>query len=219
MQAKNFTNTHLPLLNRNDTVKMAITAMKKYRLNQLCAIIDRSFGIFRLARLVTLDKNTKLGALSDHFEKVNISSEDHIWECIHTLQSYNTEVLPIVDRHNDFVGSVTTIDIFKRLIELFPIANGGAILQLEMTYRNYSLVEIASIVENTNAKITLLSVTPMRDSEHINVTFSIDKTDASEVMQSFERHNYVIDAWFMDKGKLDHLIDERYSAFMQYLNV
>ncbi len=219
MLAKNFINTSLPLLNDRHKVGDALKLTRKHRLQQFPTRINGTYGFFSHKLIEAVKENTPLSRLEYLMQKVHLLTDDHIWKSINTFNEHKTTVLPVLNKEQTFVGTVLTKDIFSRLSEFFPINNGGAILEIEMAYRNYSLSELANIVEGANAKITLLSVFPIEKTSKVKVVFSIDKTDASELIQALDRHGLHINAWFMNRGEIDNMKKERYSALMNYINV
>lgn len=219
MVTKDFTNIHIPLLNHLTNIEQAMELMKANGVDHIGAYIDDSYGYFALADIREHAKDQSLAEIVDLMHKVTVLSDSHVWESLYTLVHYNTCLLPVINKHGDFCGNILAKDIFKKLVNIFPIGNGGAILQIVLNYRDYSLTELSAIVESNNTKITLLAVTPIVDSDQVNVTFGIDKNDATEVMHALERHDYAIEAWFVNKSEIDHMLEERYSAFMKYINV
>jgi acetoin utilization protein AcuB len=219
MLTKDFTNISFPLLKQSNSVTDTLNLMDEYNIDTLPANIDGKLGIYKKEDILILNESSTLSQNDDLFQIVSISDTDHIWEAIRTFNTYETELLPVVDNKNNYCGAIMQKDVFNRLFEIFPVGNGGAILELEVNYRNYSLSELANIVEGAEAKISLLSVTPISASNNVLVVFSIDKDDATEVINALERHSYHVNSWFMNKGKIDSIIEERYSAFMKYINV
>ena len=47
----------------------------------------------------------------------------------------------------------------------------------------------------------------------------IDLEDASPVIRSFERFNYTVLFYFMKKGMVDDLLEQRMSELMYYINM
>jgi len=219
MLTKKFINTSLPLPDEDTTVKQALKLAKEFYLEQFPACVKEHYGFFFNADMERLPSDTPLGTVEHLMHKVALHADDHIWESIRHFNQHNAEVLPCISENRKYVGVIFIKDIFKRIFEIFPIGNGGAILELELSYNNYSLNELAGIVEGSNAKITLLSTFPIEGTTKVEVVFSIDKNDATEVIQALERHGYQVNAWFMDKGKIDKVLEERYEAFINYINV
>lgn len=95
----------------------------------------------------------------------------------------------------------------------------ASLIQLEMGAYDYSLSEIARIVEENDAKILGLTVDAIPDDPgHIVVSILVNKTECSGIVQSFYRYNYNILNTFSSPEVDSDLLD-RYSLLMRYLNV
>ena len=51
------------------------------------------------------------------------------------------------------------------------------------------------------------------------ISIKIDLEDASPVIRSFERCNYTVLFYFMKKGMVDDLLEQRMSELMYYINM
>ena len=95
----------------------------------------------------------------------------------------------------------------------------ACVIQLEMGAYDYSLSEIARIVEEDDAKILGLAVDAIPEEPgRIMVTILINKAECGAIVQSFYRYNYNIANTFNSPAENQDLID-RYSLLMRYLNV
>ena len=98
-------------------------------------------------------------------------------------------------------------------------AEEACVIQLEMGTYDYSLSEIARIVEDEDAKILALSLDPIpEDPGRIMVTLLVNKPDCDAILQSFYRYNYNVANTFSSPEENQDLYD-RYSLLMRYLNV
>ena len=89
---------------------------------------------------------------------------------------------------------------------------------MEMNRIDYSLAEIARIVEAENISILSAFLTTNPDSTKVYVTIKINQQDIQNLISTFERYDYTIKATFTEDNYLDDLKD-RYDALMSYLNV
>lgn len=95
----------------------------------------------------------------------------------------------------------------------------ACVVQLEMGAYDYSLSEIARIVEEDDAKILALTVDPIEeDPGRIMVTLLVNQADCGAILQSFYRYNYNVVNTFSTPDENNDLRD-RYSLLMRYLNV
>ena len=101
----------------------------------------------------------------------------------------------------------------------FQLSAFSCIIQLEMGGYDYSLSEIARIVEEDDAKILGLTVDEIaEDPGRILVTLLVNKKDCGAILQSFYRYNYNVVNTFSTPDENNDLLD-RYSLLMRYLNV
>jgi hypothetical protein len=117
------------------------------------------------------------------------------------------------------VGLINQHDLLKYFSDLIAVKQPGAIIVLELNINDYSLSQIAQIIEGNDAKILSLYVSSASDTTKIEVTIKINKTDMSSVLQTFNRYNYNIKASYMDTDLLSNMLDDRYEMFMRYLSV
>ncbi len=94
----------------------------------------------------------------------------------------------------------------------------GGIVVLEMNRVDYSLSQIAQIVESENAKILSSFIMSSIDSTKIEVTLKIAEVDLSRIIRSFERYDMVVKASFQRSTDQDDM-QFRYDALMNYLNI
>lgn len=95
----------------------------------------------------------------------------------------------------------------------------SCVIQLEMGAYDYSLSEIARIVEENDAKILGLTVDDNpEDPGRIVVTLLLNQPECAAIVKSFERYNYNIVGVFSSPDENLDLLD-RYSLLMRYMNI
>jgi hypothetical protein len=94
----------------------------------------------------------------------------------------------------------------------------GAILVLEINQIDYSLAQIAQIVESNNARILSSYIMSTPDSTKLEVTLKINKTELSSIIRTFERYDYVISASYQ-KSDFNDDIQERYDSLLNFLKM
>ena len=101
----------------------------------------------------------------------------------------------------------------------FQLSALSCIIQLEMGAYDYSLSEIARIVEEEDAKILGLTVEPVEEEPgRITVNLLVNKPDCTAILHSFYRYNYNVINVISSPDEHNDLMD-RYSLLMKYLNV
>ena len=97
------------------------------------------------------------------------------------------------------------------------VQNMGGIIVLEMNQNDYSMSEIASIVESNNAKILSSYITSTPDSTKMELTIKVNISELDAIISDLKRFEYQVMAFYHDGGSKDDMM-ERYESLMRYLN-
>ena len=150
--------------------------------------------------------------------KPYVDSEQHIFEVIGLASRLKLTVVPGLDNKNHYKGVITTSDLIRHLASLSSLDQPGGILVLELTERDYSLSQIAQIIEGNNIKVLSMYITSPPESTKLEVTIKVNTRDMTSVIRTFERYNYDVKTWTSDNDSEDNFYSERFDHLMKYLN-
>jgi hypothetical protein len=88
---------------------------------------------------------------------------------------------------------------------------------LELNQNDYTMSEISRIVESNDAKILSLNTRLINESSKLELTIKVNHINIEAIIQSFNRFNYDIKAYFGENRKDDDLLLERYESLLTYL--
>ena len=148
-----------------------------------------------------------------------VYENQHIYEVIEIVSRLNLSAVPVLDYKNNYLGLITLTELIEKFADLPALKHPGGILVLELNIHDYSLSQIAQIVESNDAKVLSLYVSSSEDSTKMDVILKINRTDMSSIIQTFERYDYTIKASYLKDNEADNLIKNRYELFMRYLNI
>ena len=97
--------------------------------------------------------------------------------------------------------------------------NENSLVILDVPIKDYTLTEIAKLVEDNNARITRLEVLPTKDGLSLLVSLKVDVSDLSAILRSFERFNYNVVYYFMKEGEISDTHDDRLKELLHYLDM
>ena len=97
--------------------------------------------------------------------------------------------------------------------------NESSLIILDVALKDYTLTEIAKLVEDNNARITRLEVIPNNDGLSLLVSLKVDVSDLSPILRSFERFNYNVVYHFMKEGEINDTHDDRLKELLHYLDM
>lgn len=95
----------------------------------------------------------------------------------------------------------------------------NSLIILEMPIKDYTLTEIARIVESNNAHVISLSTLPISGGSELLVSLKLDISDLTTILRSFERFNYNVSYFFMKEGEVTDKQKERLDELMYYLDM
>ncbi|MEX0596141.1 MAG: CBS domain-containing protein, partial [Candidatus Paceibacterota bacterium] len=118
-------------------------------------------------------------------------------------------------------GYIVLISPYSLLIKLSEfnfVKEIGGIFVLEVAAHDYSLAEIARLVESNKAAVLSTFTSRLKDTDRIQVTVKVNTLDLTYIIATLERYNYTISYIFHQAEQVDQ-IKERYEGLMHYLNV
>jgi acetoin utilization protein AcuB len=214
------TDTIIPL-NPTDTGAYAISQMEELRCSHLPIVSGAEFlGVISDHEIVALqDPDQQIGSYRLSSVRAYVTESQHIYEVIKTFSALKLTLLPVVNEKNQYVGAISLSGLVNHLSEMAALHHPGGIIVLEINDKDYSLTEIAQIVESNDAKILSLYITSFPDSTRLEVTIKINRIDIGPVLQTFFRFNYLVKASWSQEDAYTEGLQDRFDALMNYLNI
>ncbi len=220
MTAKDLISTSIIPLKTSDTGQNALNRMEDIKVFHLPIVNNEEFlGLISQADIE--DLNIPDEALGNHnlsLLRPFIYHDQNIFEIIRLFSSQKLTLLPVLDRKNNYLGVITLADLVHNFSRLTSAENPGGVIILELNNNDYSLQEIAQIVESNDAKVLGLYVTTFPDSTKIEITIKLNKIDIQPVLQTLYRYKYGVTATFSEEED-DDVLKERFDSLMNYLNI
>ncbi len=219
MRAVTLITDEIPPLMHSDSGEKALNWMEEFKVSHLPVLKNGNFvGVISESDLLdqgnpewTLDK------LFQHLPRPYAFEGDHIYQVLAKMAEFKLSLIPILDRDEKYLGCTSVHHLLTLIANTGSIKENGGILVLEMARIDYSMAEIAQIVEGNDAKILSSYIMSSPDSTNIEVTLKINTIELDRIIRSFERYEYIIKASFQ-KSQYTEDLKFRYDALMNYLN-
>ena len=221
MIAKHLITDSVIPLKPTDTGMFAIARMDECHLSHLPVVDDQNFlGLISDKELLALnDPENEIGTLKRSFDQANVEENQHIYEVIKAFTASDVTLMPVVNLKNQYIGAIILPTLVRYFSEMTAIRNPGGVIVLEINNKDYSIVEIAQIVESNDAKILSLYITSFPDSTKLEVTIKLNRIDIGTVLQTFYRYNYVVKATWSQENAYSEGLQDRFDALMNYLSI
>jgi len=150
--------------------------------------------------------------------RIFVYQNQHIYDVIKFASINKCEIIPVLDDNQEYVGLITISDILNYIADSRSVYMPGGIIVLELKFNDYSMSQIAQIIESDGAHILSAVVSPSIDQQTISLTLKIDKVDLSRILPALYRYNYTVTASYFQSEFSDDL-KNRYEALMNYLSI
>lgn len=219
MLAESLISNNIIPLQTSDAGATALEMMSEFYVRHLPIVNNKQLlGLVSEDDILDHDVNEAIGSYSLSLLRPYVYQHEHVYEIMRTLAEMRLSVVPVVDDDQNYLGVVTIEDLLQYFSSTTSFHEPGSIVILEMSNRDYSLSEIARIVESENTSILSAFITSRAGSPIIDVTLKLNRQHVQSIIASFLRFDYKVKATFNEVDYQDTLKD-RYESFIAYLNV
>lgn len=210
----------IPVLNLSDDISTAVTFFDDYKLHQIPVFGESKFlGLIDEGVILNAPPKSKIKDLKKHFRKEEVLSEKNLFDVLHFFRHGNLSVLPVVDKNNKYLGCIHERILLQKVCETLNVEKPGGIIHLQVRFIDYSLAQIAQIVEGNGAKILCSLCLPnSSNSKLMELLIKINQEELSGIIQTFQRYEYKIIASF-HKNIYKEGLSDRLESFIRYMNI
>lgn len=211
----------VPVLKREDTCLQALNWMELFRVSHLPLVEGKTYLGLVADELIYShrDLDDKLEVLAVPVEGTFVYDNEHIYSIIGLASSRLLSVVSVLDRKHNFVGSVMSMDILRTLDTLLCAEQPGGIIVLEVNRVDYSLAEVAQIVEYNESRILSCYLSCSQGSQQERLTLKVNTLNIEPMLDTFIRYGYTIRDSFVTGQEEQDNLRERYGLLMKYLSM
>lgn len=210
----------LPTLKTSDTGSHALQLMNDFHVQHL-AVVDEKKLLGLISEEIILNHHHDedvVGSYELLNNKIYVIDEEHIFELLKIAFDSKLTIVAVLDKDKKFLGVVTRFNMINYFVTETDLTAPGSILVLDVAEKNYSMAEIARIVEGENARIIGSFIGTSQETKHTTITLKLNVEDLQPLIQAFERFSYVVLESYQEPEYFDNLKD-RYDSLMNFLNV
>ncbi len=219
MQANTLISSSIKSIHPVEDGYRALQMMDQFRINHLAIVKNKYFlGVISDKEIMNWDSEDE--SIEEHLTNLaspHVKYNQHLFDIIEVLEKNNLSVVPVLDEKKHYLGVITSRKLMYAIAKSATIQSTGGVIVLEINHNDYSLTEIASIVESNNIKILSSYIISKPNSTNIEVTIKLNKQDITSIIKDFERHEYKISASYKEE-EADGDFLERYESLMRFLN-
>jgi acetoin utilization protein AcuB len=213
-------NNNIPRLQLQDTVTKALQLINDFRVTHLPVVSENIYlGLISEEDLLDVEEEKMpIELLQENFSLISVFDKEHFLNAVNCCNQYDTNVVPVINNQNEFLGTITTTDLLKALGNFAGTNEIGGIVVLQMERSQFSISEISRLVESNDATVLHLNTTIAQDTGLLTVTLHINKKEISSIVATFERYDYDVIHYFGTEN-FENEIHSNYQHLMNYLDI
>jgi hypothetical protein len=152
---------------------------------------------------------------------ISVRPDTHLFDATKIIVDHELTALPVAHESGRYIGLLKRHNLFDQFARMLATQESGAIIALEVGPRDYSLAQLAHIVEQDGVKILSSAAEHTAAGEEddtMRVTLKLNVMDTARVRHLLEHYGYHVVAYFSD-DQSDDEFRHRLQEFMRYLEV
>lgn len=213
-------NQNIPRLQLQDTVSKARQLVNDFKVTHLPVVSEERFlGLISEEDLLDAeDDRVTIELLQNNFIPASVPDDVHFLNATNKSIQFDTNIIPVVNKLNFFVGVITANDLLKTMGHFAGADEIGGLIVLEMERSQFAISEISRIVESNDCTILHLNTTSDSTTGLLTVTLHINKKEIATVVATFERYEYNV-VYYFGIEHFENEIEDNYKNLMNYLDL
>ncbi len=202
MIAKDLINYMIPPLKLEDRREKALRWMEELKVAELPVVNKGEFvGLADEEILMEPAEIESLSGIpsfkgSDCF----VYDNQHYYELLAKAQQLGYRMVGVLDAQNRYLGVVSVENVVEAFAQTTSVRHPGAILVLSVAFKDYSLGQIADLIERNGIIILSSYLAPQLDQpDRYRLTLKLDTEEISQIASVLENHGYLIEARFNEQ--------------------
>jgi CBS domain-containing protein len=220
MLSEDLISDTIPPLKTSDSGLKALNWMDEFRVSHL-PIVNHSEFLGLISDTDILDLNAPEEPLGNHplsLTRPFVHAKEHIYEVLKLAAKMHLTLIPVLDDQNKYLGNISLKTLVEHFSQTTSVQHPGGIIVLELNQNDYSLTQIARIVEDNDAKILSLYLSDHIDSMRVELTIKVNREDIRAILASFQRYNIEVKASFQ-QSEFSEDLRNRFDMFMNFINM
>ena len=203
----------------HDTVSHAMEMMDEARIEHIPVLDGLQYlGMVAFDELEDAASTAEVISLQHRFIKPFVRTGDHFLQALRVRTKFYIDQVPVVNEHNEWEGVIGMSKMLDQISLLSGVSESGSMIVLEVARHDYAPGEINRLVESNDAMIMQLNSIQDQHTGMIQVVLRINKEEVSDVVATFQRHEYNVLYYYGDES-YDNSLQNNLDHLMNYLNL
>lgn len=213
-----YISNEIPPLQLTDKVQQALDYVADYNMTHLPVMRDGIFiGNISSEELYDADDSQALAEINLDLMPFFTRNTTNWFDVLQIFNDNDTNRVPVLNDLNQYVGYYELSTIVEVFAETPFLKEEGNTIIVEKNLSDYSMSEIAQIIETNNCKLYGLFISEINQGR-IQVAIKLSMGNMNEILQTFRRYEYDIISEHLDDTYINAL-KHRSDYLDKYLNL
>ena len=166
--------------------------------------------------LIALSFENKIVDYTYYLENFFLSDSSTLLEAIQMMYTNQANILPIINEHSNYIGSITENDIINTFANFPFVSAEGVSMLVSIAEKDLSMTAISNIIEANNGKILGMLIVGYKD-DSVYVLLKFSSSNLLTIGETLERYGYQVIQKFYNDEKQE-LLQSRYAQLLKYMN-
>ena len=219
MNINDYILKEIKALSLNDTVKKAQELCANYPISHFPVVENNKLiGCFAEGDIRTIENtNQPLKDFIHLFNHFFVTQKTALLDLVSLFANNDCNLIPVLDEHHFYMGYYDLSDVLDLFAASPFLQRDNETLVISKAENDFSVSEIAQIVETNKAKLLGLYISH-ENANFVQITLKISSTQINEIIQSFRRYDYTVITEHEDDFYLEELKD-RANYLKKYLDI
>lgn len=202
----------------HDTASHAIEMMEEAKLEHIPVLDGLQYlGMVALDELEDAAPHAEVISIQHRFIKPLVRTGDYFLQALRVRSKFHIDQVPVVNENNEWEGVIGTEKMLDQISVLTGVSASGSMIVLEIPGHDYAPGELNRLVESNDAMIMQLNSIQDQHTGMMQVVLRINKEEISDVVATFQRHEYHVIYYYGDES-YDNSLQKNLDHLMNYLN-
>lgn len=211
--------TNLPTIDLHDKVEQVLQEMEKSKCSSLPVLDGVQFlGTIDEEDLMDVSPEAEIIAFQHLLIKHTVRPGDHFLQALRIKSKYFLTVVPVVNEKNEWEGLIDNEKLMDAISSMIGAAETGSLVVLEMPRTDYAPGILNRLVESNDAMIMQMNTITDNHAGTIQVVLRISKEEISDVVATFQRHEYTV-LYYYGEETYDNALQNNLDHLFNYLSI
>lgn len=217
MLNKHLISPQIAPLGPDHTVGNALQYMDELEVAHLPFVNEGMYGgMLAEADLLDEDEGLPLSDCENLLKTAFAGADEHYFSAVRLMVHQKCTMVPVAGTDREYVGVIDRETLMRQMSVNLGVMDKGAVIVLQMEPQDFSISNLARLVESNDAHVTQVNTHADEESGMFVVTLRLNRLEVSDVVATMQRYDYTV-LHFAGEEHYENELRRNYNNLMNFL--